>query len=411
MKALQVEQQARPARAGPRCASAVGAGGGGEGRAARARHVDRPAELPGAGWHRVHTRLAGHLRQRPVDGRGPRVDVLRRLGQLPVRARPRGRRPSSTTARRVVIEPVLGHAARGFAPPFAGRRARRRRRLRPPRHRPPRARHPDRLLLLDRRRLGAGFVAHDGQLHDVADDDDRRAGGARSSRSPAASTPRCSPAASPSARRRPIRSSPCSAPARWASPPIAGLRRYVPQRAHRRRRPLPAPAAPRPRSSAPTTSSPPTSCPAPCAGIVGCHVVGDHLSSGAHATIDAVGNAASIAAVPAHHPAPRPRRADGHAGRGHRRPHRAVAPRDRARRRLHLRHRDAARRHAASARSTSPSRPPPPSRPSAGSPPRTASPTTTTPSPTPPRPAAAAPIEDRLRPRRAHRPRSRLHEH
>ena len=39
--------------------------------------------------------------------------------------------------------------------------------------------------------------------------------------------------------------------------------------------------------------------------IVGCHVVGDHLSSGAHATIDAVGNETSLAAALAHHPAPR----------------------------------------------------------------------------------------------------------
>ncbi len=39
--------------------------------------VDEP-ELPGPGWHRVRTRLAGHLRLRPVDDRRTRLDVLRR---------------------------------------------------------------------------------------------------------------------------------------------------------------------------------------------------------------------------------------------------------------------------------------------------------------------------------------------
>ena len=72
--------------------------------------------------------------------------------------------------------------------------------------------------------------------------------------------------------------------------------------------------------------------------LAGCHVIGDQLSSGAHATIDAVGSECLDRRCPAHHPATRPGRADGDAGRGHGRPHRSLAPGDRARRRLHLWH-------------------------------------------------------------------------
>ena len=59
-----------------------------------------------------------------------------------------------------------------------------------------------------------------------------------------------------------------------------------------------------PASSAPTTSCRPAELARAVRRIVGCHVVGDHLSSGAHATIDAVGTERSIARRPAPSPGP-----------------------------------------------------------------------------------------------------------
>ena len=78
--------------------------------------VDRPA-LPGPGWHRVHTHLAGICGSdlATVEGQAsayfddwvsfPFVPGHEVVGHL-------------DDGRRVVIEPVLGHAARGFEPPF-----------------------------------------------------------------------------------------------------------------------------------------------------------------------------------------------------------------------------------------------------------------------------------------------------
>ena len=141
-------------------------------------------------------------------------------------------------------------------------------------------------------------------------------------------------------------------------------------------------------------SSRPASCPAPCAGS---------SAATSSATTSVVGRPRhdrrrrqqrqSIAELPADHAPARPRRADGHAGRRDARPHRALAPRDRARRRLHVRHRDAARRHAAPHVRPRHRAPPTPSRPNAWCRPPTRSTTTSTPSPTPPPPAAAAPIK------------------
>ncbi|MCB1002068.1 MAG: medium chain dehydrogenase/reductase family protein [Ilumatobacteraceae bacterium] len=80
--------------------------------------IDPPA-LPGAGWRRVHTHLAGICGSdlATVEGQAspyfddwvsfPFVPGHEVVGHL-------------DDGRRVVIEPVLGHAARGFAPPFDG---------------------------------------------------------------------------------------------------------------------------------------------------------------------------------------------------------------------------------------------------------------------------------------------------
>ena len=117
------------------------------------RTVD-PPELPGDGWHRVRTRLSGICGSdlSMIEGHAstyfddvvsfPFVPGHEVVGEL----------DDGTS---VAIEPVLGHAARGFRSAVPRRRARRRRRLRPPHRRRPRAGHPDRVLLLHRRGLGA----------------------------------------------------------------------------------------------------------------------------------------------------------------------------------------------------------------------------------------------------------------
>ncbi len=76
-------------------------------------------ELPGPGWHRVTTRLAGICGSdlATVDGRSSRyfepwVSFPFIPGHEVV-----GHRDDGT---RVVLEPVLGHEARGFEPPFPG---------------------------------------------------------------------------------------------------------------------------------------------------------------------------------------------------------------------------------------------------------------------------------------------------
>ncbi len=78
-----------------------------------------PVELPGPGWERVRTRLAGICGSdlATVDGRSARyfepwVSFPFIPGHEVV-----GEREDGT---RVVLEPVLGHEARGFAPPFPG---------------------------------------------------------------------------------------------------------------------------------------------------------------------------------------------------------------------------------------------------------------------------------------------------
>ncbi|MEM9561422.1 MAG: zinc-binding dehydrogenase [Actinomycetota bacterium] len=78
-----------------------------------------PVELPGPGWHRVETRLTGICGSdlATVDGRSARyfepwVSFPFVPGHEVVGVRDDGVR--------VVLEPVLGHEARGFPPPFPG---------------------------------------------------------------------------------------------------------------------------------------------------------------------------------------------------------------------------------------------------------------------------------------------------
>ena len=80
---------------------------------------DDPPELPGDGWHRVYPRLTGICGSdlATVDGQSARyfddyVSFPFVLGHEIVGELAGGRR--------VVVEPVLGHEARGFDPPFKG---------------------------------------------------------------------------------------------------------------------------------------------------------------------------------------------------------------------------------------------------------------------------------------------------
>ena len=94
-----------------------------------------------------------HLRIRPLARRGPCIAVLRGLGVVPVRPRPRGCRRAR---RRHPRDPRTRARPRGprLRSPVRGCRPWRWRRLRTSRDRPLGARHPDWVLLLDRWRLG-----------------------------------------------------------------------------------------------------------------------------------------------------------------------------------------------------------------------------------------------------------------
>ncbi len=293
---------------------------------------------------------------------------------------------------RVILEPVLGHEARGLRSPVRRRRARRRRRLRPPRDRRPRARHPDRVLLFDRRRLGPGVrrprvaAPPHRRRHARRARRARRAVRRRHPRRAARGTRRRRPPGHVTARP----SSPCSAPARWAWPRSPACGATSPT-CGSSSAPATRTSASSPRPTAPTSSSRPTSSPGRSAAPPAATSSATTSSSGAHVTIDAVGTSATVADSLR---ITRPRGRVvllGMPADVTPRPHRALAPRDRTQGRLHLRHRDAARRpHLSHVRPRHRDRQRP-SRPSGCSRPPTHSPTTSTPSPTPPPPAAAAP--------------------
>ncbi len=117
MKALQVERKL--ARIGAaRVLSVLSPGAAAKVGPLSLTTID-PPELPGTGWHRVHTHLAGICGSdlSMVEGHAsayfddwvsfPFVPGHEVVGHL-------------DDGRRVVVEPVLGHEARGFAPPFEG---------------------------------------------------------------------------------------------------------------------------------------------------------------------------------------------------------------------------------------------------------------------------------------------------
>jgi threonine dehydrogenase-like Zn-dependent dehydrogenase len=248
--------------------------------------VDDP-DLPGPGWHRVHTALAGICGSdlSMVEGHAstyfddwvsfPFVPGHEVVGHL-------------DDGTRVVLEPVLGHAARGFEPPFDGAAPG----------------DGDDYAHLATGPLEPGiqigfcsstgggwaprFVAHESQLHAVADDvpDERAvlieplAGGIHAALVAARSLPADPVVAVLGAGTMGLAA-------------VVGLVRYVP---HARvvvgaRYPHQQRLA---RALGAHDVVPAAELPRAVRRIVGCHVVGDHLSSGAHATIDAVGTEVSL---------------------------------------------------------------------------------------------------------------------
>ena len=258
--------------------------------------VDEP-ELPGDGWHRVHTRLAGICGSdlSLVEGHAslyfedwvsfPFVPGHEVVGEL-------------DDGTRVILEPVLGHEARGFAPPFAGARQG----------------DADDYAHLATGELEPGiqtgfccstgggwapqFVAHETQLHRIDDDRDAFPDERAVLIEPFAGGIHAALLAHPTVAARQDVGSPAVVAVLGAGTmglaAVAGLRRYVPdvrivvgaryphQRALAREFGADVVVAPDELSRAVRRAA-------------GCHVIGGHLSSGAHVTIDAVGTSATVA--------------------------------------------------------------------------------------------------------------------
>jgi len=255
--------------------------------------VDEP-ELPGPDWYRVRTRLAGICGSdlSLVEGHAslyfddwvsfPFVPGHEVVGEL-------------EDGTRVVLEPVLGHEARGFAPPFEGA-------------------HPgdgDDYAHLATGPLKPGiqigfccstgggwapeFVAHESQLHRIDDDmPDERAVLVE----PFAGGIHAALLAAPTIASRQDTSTPPIVAVLGAGTmglaAVAGLRRYVPDA-----RIIVGARYPHQKAIASALGADIAVSPDKLSRAVrraaGCHVVGDYLSSGAHVTIDAVGTSATVA--------------------------------------------------------------------------------------------------------------------
>ena len=252
--------------------------------------IDPPA-LPGPGWHRVHTHLAGICGSdlATVEGHAssyfdewvsfPFVPGHEVVGHL-------------DDGRRVVIEPVLGHAARGFEPPFEGAA--------------PGDGNDYAHLVTGHLEPGIQigfcnstcggwapeFVAHESQLHDVPD----------------AMTDECAVLVEPTAGgihaalltwptlvgvERPVVA--VLGAGTMGLCAIAGLRRYVPdvQIVVGARYPHQQAVA---KALGADIVVKPDELARAVRRVSGSHMVGDYLSGGADATIDAVGTSDSIAA-------------------------------------------------------------------------------------------------------------------
>jgi threonine dehydrogenase-like Zn-dependent dehydrogenase len=251
-----------------------------------------PPELPGTGWHRVRTRLAGICGSdlSLIEGHAspyfddwvsfPFVPGHEVVGEL-------------DDGTRIVLEPVLGHEARGFPPPFDGAAPG----------------DGDDYAHLATGRLEPGiqtgfccstgggwseqFVAHESQLHSLPSGmpDERAvlveplAGGIHAALVAARGT-------SVAQADAPIIAVLGAGTMGLAA--VAGLVRYAPgvQVVVGARYPHQQRAA---RALGAHEVVPAGELARAVRRIVGCHVIGDHLSSGAHATIDAVGSQTSAA--------------------------------------------------------------------------------------------------------------------
>ncbi len=258
--------------------------------------VDDP-ELPGDGWHRVHTRLAGICGSdlSLVEGHAslyfedwvsfPFVPGHEVVGEL-------------DDGTRVILEPVLGHEARGFAPPFPGARPG----------------DGDDYAHLATGELEPGiqtgfccstgggwaphFAAHESQLHRIDTDLDEFPDERAVLVEPFAGGIHAALLALPTVAARHDTGSPAIVAVLGAGTmglaAVAGLRRYVPdvrivvgaRYPHQRRLA---------REFGADVVVAPDELPRAVRRATGCHVVGDHLSSGAHVTIDAVGTSDTVA--------------------------------------------------------------------------------------------------------------------
>ena len=118
MKALRFSR--KPARyAAAAVASRLRPGAGGSWGPLGLRLDADPPALPGEGWQRVYPRVSGICGSdlATIDGRSARY--FEDYASFPFTP---GHEivADASDGRRVVVEPVLGHAARGFEPPFRG---------------------------------------------------------------------------------------------------------------------------------------------------------------------------------------------------------------------------------------------------------------------------------------------------
>lgn len=250
---------------------------------------DAPPELPGPGWHRVRPLLAGICGSdlSTVEGHAstyfddwisfpfvPGHEVV-------------GLREDGT---RVVLEPVLGHAARGMPLPFAGAAPG----------------DGDDYAHLVTGPLEPGiqvgfccstgggwsteFVAHESQLHPVPDDmPDEQAVLVE----PTAAGVHAALLTLPAAGDATDPVVAVLGAGTMGLCAVAGLRRYVPGARIVVGARYPHQQALAKALGADVATSP-ADLPRAVRREVGCHIVGDHLSGGAHATIDAVGSSDSI---------------------------------------------------------------------------------------------------------------------
>jgi threonine dehydrogenase-like Zn-dependent dehydrogenase len=250
-----------------------------------------PPELLGDGWQRVRTRLSGICGSDLSMVEGHASSYFDDWVSFPFVP---GHEVVADTddGHRVVIEPVLGHEARGFAAPFAGAAPG----------------DGDDYAHLATGPLEAGiqtgfchstgggwsseFIAHSTQLHPVPDDmgDEQAvlvepfAGGIHAALQTASAL---------DGRRQPVVAVLGAGTMGLAA--VAGLHRFLPSATVivGARYPQQVSLA---RAFGAAEVVPPGELARAVRRTVGCHVVGDYLSGGADATIDAVGDSASVAA-------------------------------------------------------------------------------------------------------------------